>query len=87
MKRPHKSVRSAPKAPTQRQLRAGELVRHALVEIFREEEINDPALAGIPVGRMAAPEEIGELAAFLFRPSQVSVNGAVLDVNGGSYLR
>jgi 3-oxoacyl-[acyl-carrier protein] reductase len=25
--------------------------------------------------------------AFCFRPSQVSLNGAVLDVNGGSYLR
>jgi hypothetical protein len=36
---------------------------------------------------MAEPAEIGELTAFLFRPSQVSVNGAVLDINGGSYLR
>lgn len=44
-------------------------------------------LAGIPIGRMAAPEEIGELTAFLFRPGQVSLNGAVLDMNGGSYLR
>lgn len=49
MKRPHSAGRAAPKGPTQRQLRAGELVRHALVEILREEEINDPALAGIPV--------------------------------------
>ena len=32
-----------PQGPTQRQLRAGELVRHALVEILRAEEINDPA--------------------------------------------
>ncbi|HEY9216567.1 MAG TPA: 30S ribosome-binding factor RbfA [Phenylobacterium sp.] len=35
--------------PSQRQLRAGEIVRHALVEIFREEEINDEALAGVSV--------------------------------------
>ena len=49
MKRPQSSSRAAPKGPTQRQLRAGELVRHALVEILREEEINDPALAGVPV--------------------------------------
>jgi ribosome-binding factor A len=35
--------------PSQRQLRAGELVRHALVEIFREEEITDPALEGVSV--------------------------------------
>ena len=49
MKRPQSTGRAAPKGPSQRQLRAGELVRHALVEIFREEEINDPALAGVSV--------------------------------------
>jgi ribosome-binding factor A len=36
-------------APTQRQLRAGELVRHSLAEILREEDIQDPALAGVSV--------------------------------------
>jgi ribosome-binding factor A len=35
--------------PSQRQLRAGELVRHALVEILREEEIADPAIQGVSV--------------------------------------
>ncbi len=35
--------------PTQRQLRAGELVRHALVEILREEDITDAALEGVSV--------------------------------------
>jgi ribosome-binding factor A len=35
--------------PTQRQLRAGELIRHSLVEILREEEIADPALASVSV--------------------------------------
>ncbi len=49
MKRSPASGRSEPKGPTQRQLRAGELVRHALVEIFRQEEINDPVLAGVSV--------------------------------------
>lgn len=49
MKRPPTSGRAAPQGPSQRQLRAGELVRHALVEIFREEEINDPILAGVSV--------------------------------------
>ncbi|MDO9336111.1 MAG: 30S ribosome-binding factor RbfA [Caulobacteraceae bacterium] len=33
--------------PTQRQLRAGELIRHALVEVLREEGIAEPALAGV----------------------------------------
>jgi len=49
MKRPQPHSRPAPKGPTQRQLRAGELVRHALVDIFREEEINDAALHGVSV--------------------------------------
>jgi ribosome-binding factor A len=35
--------------PSQRQLRAGELVRHSLVEILREEAISDPALEGVSV--------------------------------------
>ncbi len=34
-----------PGGPSQRQLRAGELVRHALVEILRSESFTDPALA------------------------------------------
>jgi ribosome-binding factor A len=38
-----------PVGPTQRQLRAGELVRHALVEILRDEDFQDPALAGVSV--------------------------------------
>jgi ribosome-binding factor A len=36
----------APTGPTQRQLRAGELTRHALVEILHEADFTDEALAG-----------------------------------------
>lgn len=36
-------------APSQRQLRAGELVRHALVEILAREEFRDPALQGVAI--------------------------------------
>jgi ribosome-binding factor A len=35
--------------PTQRQLRAGELTRHALVEVLRETEVHDEALSGVSV--------------------------------------
>lgn len=62
-------------------------VRTEMAEAFIAEHGAAAALSGIPIGRMAAPEEIGELVAFCFRPSQASLNGAVLDVNGGSYLR
>lgn len=34
------------KPPTQRQLRAGELIRHALTDIFAREEFADPDLYG-----------------------------------------
>ena len=37
------------KGPSQRQLRAGELIRHALVEILQREDLRDPALAGVSV--------------------------------------
>jgi ribosome-binding factor A len=49
MKRHSVTGRGPPQGPSQRQLRAGELTRHALVEILREEEINDPDLAGVSV--------------------------------------
>jgi ribosome-binding factor A len=49
MSRPPNARHRLPAGPTQRQLRAGELVRHALVEILREEDFADPALAGVSV--------------------------------------
>ena len=42
------SPKSTP-GPSQRQLRAGELVRHALVDILREQTLADPVLAGVSV--------------------------------------
>lgn len=48
MKRPASNNRG-PQGPSQRQLRAGEIVRHALVDIFREEDIADPVLEGVSV--------------------------------------
>ena len=44
--RPHDRPQSG---PSQRQLRAGERSRHALVEVRREEGIQDPALKGVSV--------------------------------------
>ena len=35
--------------PTQRQLRVGEVLRHALSDILRETDIRDPELFGVPV--------------------------------------
>ena len=49
MSRRPKSRKRPAAGPSQRQLRAGELVRHALVEILREEDLQDPALGGVSV--------------------------------------
>ena len=62
-------------------------VRTEMAEAFIAQHGEAAALAGIPIGRMAEPQEVGELVAFALRPSQASLNGAVLDVNGASYLR
>jgi len=39
----------ASRGPSQRQRRAGELIRHALVDILRKEDIDDAALEGLSV--------------------------------------
>ncbi len=49
MSRNPKSRGQAAAGPSQRQLRAGELIRHALVEVLREEELQDPALQGVSI--------------------------------------
>ena len=41
--------RRGPAGPSQRQLRAGELVRHALVELLRTETFTDPALTDVSI--------------------------------------
>ena len=49
MGKQHTRNASGPAGPSQRQLRAGELIRHALVDVLREEEIHDEALRGISI--------------------------------------
>ena len=46
---PHTHHRGQASGPSQRQLRAGELIRHALVEILREEDFSDAALESVSV--------------------------------------
>ncbi|UYY57827.1 SDR family NAD(P)-dependent oxidoreductase [Sphingomonas sp. S2-65] len=47
----------------------------------------DKLLADIPLGRVAAPEEIATLARFCALEAPPSMTGAVLDANGASYVR
>lgn len=41
--------RSKSDGPGTRQLRVGELLRHALVEVLRRDEVQDPAVSGISI--------------------------------------
>jgi 3-oxoacyl-[acyl-carrier protein] reductase len=47
----------------------------------------DKFLADIPLGRVAAPEEVAAVARFCALEAPPSMTGAVLDVNGASYVR
>ena len=47
----------------------------------------DKLLADIPLGRVASPEEVAATVRFLCTDAPPSMTGAVLDVNGASYVR
>ncbi len=47
----------------------------------------DKLLADIPLGRVAMPEEVAAMVRFLALDAPPSMTGAVLDVNGASYVR
>jgi NAD(P)-dependent dehydrogenase (short-subunit alcohol dehydrogenase family) len=47
----------------------------------------DKLLADIPLGRVAMPDEVATAARFLALEAPPSMTGAVLDVNGASYVR
>src|SRR5262245_41265066 len=57
------------RAPSQRQLRAGELIRHALAEVFTRGEVGDPELEsiGVSVIEVAMSTEL-RLATAYVRP-------------------
>lgn len=47
----------------------------------------DKLLADIPLGRVAEPEEVARAAAWLALEAPASMTGAVLDINGASFVR
>jgi NAD(P)-dependent dehydrogenase (short-subunit alcohol dehydrogenase family) len=47
----------------------------------------DRLLADIPLGRVAAPQEVAGAVAYLALEAPPSMTGAVLDINGASYVR
>lgn len=63
------------------------LVRTRMTDHLLAEEGGVSAVEEIPVGDVAEPTEVAELVAFVLRYGQDSLNGATLDVNGGSHTR
>ena len=50
--------------------------------------VRDPAvLADQPLGRVASPEEVAQVVSYCALDAPASMTGAILDVNGASYLR
>lgn len=50
-------------------------------------EARRKAVAEIPLGRVAAPEEIAAMTVFLLTGACASATGATFDINGASYVR
>ncbi|MEP9403142.1 SDR family oxidoreductase [Sphingomonas sp. VNH70] len=58
-----------------------------MAEDYLESRGGDRLLADIPLGRVAMPEEVATMARFCALEAPASMTGAVLDVNGASYVR
>ncbi len=50
-------------------------------------EARKGAIKEIPIGRVAQPEEVGEMIAFLLSDVCPSATGSTFDINGASYVR
>jgi NAD(P)-dependent dehydrogenase (short-subunit alcohol dehydrogenase family) len=53
----------------------------------KDVEARRRAIADIPLGRVATPEEVAAMTAFLLTGACASATGATFDINGASYVR
>jgi NAD(P)-dependent dehydrogenase (short-subunit alcohol dehydrogenase family) len=58
-----------------------------MADDYLESRGGDRLLADIPLGRVAEPGEVAAAAKFLALDAPPSMTGAVLDINGASYVR
>ena len=82
--------KQASKAPTQRQLRVGEEIRHVLASVFARGEVHDPDLAGetITVTEVRVSPDLKNATAFVARLGR-SDAGALMPAlkRAGPFLR
>ncbi|MDF0543952.1 acetoacetyl-CoA reductase [Sphingobium sp. H39-3-25] len=50
------------------------------------DEVRAAIVAGIPIGRLGAPQEIAEAVSYLASPGAAFCTGSVLTINGGQYI-
>lgn len=58
-----------------------------MAEDYLESRGGDKLLADIPLGKVADPSEIAEIASFCALNAPPSMTGSILDANGASYVR
>jgi len=58
-----------------------------MAEDYLDSRGGDKLLADIPLGKVAAPEEVASAARYLALEAPPSMTGAVIDINGASYVR
>ena len=58
-----------------------------MAEEYLSSRGGEKLLAEIPLGRVAMPDEVGEMARWCALDAPAAMTGAVLDVNGASYVR
>lgn len=62
-------------------------VRTEMADHYVAQHGLDAAIHDIPIKAMCEPDEVAEMVSFALQPSQRSLNGSTLDINGGSYVR
>ena len=58
-----------------------------MAEDYLSSRGGEKLLADIPLGRVATPDEVANAVAYLALEAPASMTGAVLDINGASYMR
>jgi NAD(P)-dependent dehydrogenase (short-subunit alcohol dehydrogenase family) len=58
-----------------------------MAEEYLSSRGGEKLLADIPLGKVADPDEVANAVAYLALEAPPSMTGAVLDINGASYVR
>jgi ribosome-binding factor A len=80
------SLSRTTKAPSQRQLRAGELIRHELAQALQRDEMHDETLANrnITVSQVQTSPDLKHATVFVTTLGGIDVDGAVKALNAAA---